>query len=278
MQLILRRIIKGDNQMKEKGIVIISFGTSIERAFETGIKPIEDEIKNTFPEYEYERAYTSNIIRKKLKERDGVEIHNPYEAILSLVRKGCTDIVVQPLHIIPGFEYEKIIQSIKCMDKEFSGVSIKLSLPLLYHTQDYHEVVKALIDRIKDKNIKEEKALILMGHGSEHFANSCYFRLAHYLSEANDNIYLAVVDEDPYFEDIVKKIKHKNIKNVLLKPFMIVAGDHALNDMAGEEEDSWKSILEKEGIKVELCMEGLGSNKEIQEIYINHIKNTLKFI
>lgn len=185
---------------------------------------------------------------------------------------GFEEVIVQPLHIMFGEEYEKVEKAVEVFRDDFK--KLKLGRPLLYNNEDYSIAAKALKNQLPD--IKKDLAVVLMGHGTEHRANASYFQFDYYLKEhINPNIYICNVESEPSVYNVAPKLKEKNIKEVLLMPFMLVAGEHANIDMASDEEDSFKSILEQHGFKVNISLKGLGENKEIQQIYVNHIKDEM---
>ncbi len=258
--------------MLKKGILVVSFGTSILNTFETCIESTENRIKECFPEYEIRRAFTSYMIIKKLKEENRIFIDTVEEALEKMKADGFTEVYVQPLHIMPGDEYDKIIRGVNKYINDFS--KLVCGRPILYRENDYTIAVKALKSQLAsmDKN----NAVVLMGHGSTHPANSSYALLQFILNdEGLNNVYVGTVEGYPTLENIIPKIKEDNINEVTLMPFMLVAGDHAVNDMAGEEEDSWKNQLESEGFKVNVYLHGLGENKNFQDIYVQHIKDCI---
>lgn len=245
----------------KKGIIVASFGTTYENTRKLCIESIENLIKERYKDYLVLRAFTSPTVIRILKKRDNIHIFNPEEAIEEMKAQGIEEIYIQPLHIIPGHEYEKL-----------SKYNLKLGLPLLSLQEGYMKIV----EEIGVNEIGDNEALIFMGHGSSHEADEAYETLEKaYHNKGLSNVFIATVDGSKTIEDIVKKLKGKNIKKVKLKPFMLVAGDHAINDMASEEEDSWKSILTKEGFQVELCLKGLGEYKIIQEIFLEHLEQII---
>lgn len=258
----------------KSAILVVSFGTSYEDTRKITLDAIEEKIRDEFKDFEVRKAYTSNMIIRKLKERDGIFVDTPMEALTKLKEDGYEKIIVQPLHVMPGEEYDKIKLCVHKFQKEKSFNKIILGKPLLYQTKDYEVVINAIKEDLIEKN--ENKALVLMGHGSYHPANSCYALLDYMLkSKGYENTFVATVEETPTLEDVIKRLKDKKIKEVILKPFMIVSGDHAKNDMASDEEDSWKSVLKKEGFKVNINLRALGENENIRRIYINNIKSII---
>lgn len=250
----------------KKGIVVVSFGTSFESVRKKCIEPTEALIKEKYPECKVVRAFTSNMIIKKLKTRDGITIFTPGEAILSLVEEGISEIHVQPLHIIPGFEYEKVKKAVAIANHN-KGIEVTLGEPLLYRENHYDELIGAMADRMPLE--KDGHAIVFMGHGTEHFANACYIQIQAKFNDVRDDVFIANVEGYPELDHIIDKLTI--YKHITLMPLMLVAGDHAINDMAGDEEDSFKSILESHGIEVTCLLEGLGENSKVREIFANRI-------
>ncbi|WP_251860080.1 sirohydrochlorin cobaltochelatase [Clostridium sp. Marseille-Q2269] len=256
----------------KRAILVVSFGTSYEETLKDCIESTENFIKESFEGYDIKRAFTSYMIINKIYERDNIKINNPMEALEELKKQGYEEVIVQPLHIMFGEEYEKIEKAVEKFKDEFKV--IKLGKPLLFKNEDYKIATEALKTQLPKLNDKE--AVILMGHGTGHPANAAYFQFDYYLREhINCNMYLCSVESDPSIQSVIPKLKENKVKDVLLMPFMLVAGDHANNDMAGEDENSWKSILKREGFNVKLYLKGLGSNKEFQKIYRDHIKEEI---
>ncbi|MCH4886556.1 sirohydrochlorin cobaltochelatase [Acidaminobacter sp. JC074] len=249
----------------KKGIIVASFGTSFTEVRKRSIEHIENMISEAFDKYEVRRAFTSNMIIKKLRQRDGLIIDTPSEAISRMVDEGIHDIHVQPLHVIPGYEYEKVKSAVKKYNHH-SQVHITLGKPLLCEEGHYDQMVDILDKRLKSK---DNHAYVLMGHGTEHHANACYSMLQAKLNDNRNDMFIANVEGYPEIDHILLKVKR--YEKVSLMPLMIVAGDHAMNDMAGEDDESYKSILEGEGIEVKCLLEGLGENEAIGRLFINRI-------
>lgn len=246
----------------KKGILVASFGTSYEETRKKCIESIENLVKEKYGEDVFERAFTSSIIRKKLKNRDNMHIHSPEEGLDALKERGFEDIVTLSLHILDGIEYAKL-------SSKFGNVA----KPLLYDDKDYLQIAS-------DKDLNDvfgKDALIFMGHGSEdEVADKTYGKLQKVYKElGKDNIYVGTVEGETTIEEIVEDIKDKGYKNILLRPFMIVAGDHAQNDMASDEEDSWKSILEANGYDVSVDLTGMGEFKVVQDMFMKKLEEAL---
>lgn len=253
----------------KKGIIVVSFGTSFPEVRKRCIESIENRISQAFPERLVTRAFTSNMIIKKLKERDGLVINTPRQALDQMIQDGVKDIHVQPLHIIPGFEYDKIKKAV-CRANHNRSVNVTLGLPLLSEEEHYDQVIDAIKD---DLNLQAKHGLILMGHGTEHHANACYSMLQAKLNDRYNNVYVSNVEGYPELDHIMDKVIPYD--SLTLMPLMIVAGDHAMNDMAGDDEDSYKTILESKNKEVKCLLKGLGENPKIQDIFVNRIKNSI---
>lgn len=252
----------------KKAIVVVSFGTSHEDTRKKTIEVIERVIAEEYNDYEVFRAFTSKIIIKKLREEENLIVPTVKEVMEQLVKDGYTDVIIQPTHIINGIENENMLEDISPYLKSFS--SIRIGKPLLSDTEDYKQLVNCIVE---ENHVGEDEAILLMGHGTSHHANAVYPAVDYtFRAEGYSNIYMATVEGYPTIEDAMGLMEKSNYKKVLLIPFMIVAGDHAKNDMAGDEEDSWKSILEKAGYEVDCKMQGLGELEVVQDMFIRHIK------
>ena len=254
-----------------KGIIVASFGTTYKETRELCIESIENRIKDEFPDFLVKRAFTSRMVIEKLKKRDNYHVDTPTKSLTRMKEEGVKDIYILPLLIIEGFEYEKILREARDFMKENLDCNIFIGKPLLSSERDYERVVEGL------NLLNKDQAIVFMGHGTEHKAVASYDRLEKVINEKGYNdVFLATVEGKKTIEDIVEKIKGKNIKRVLLKPFMLVAGDHATKDMASDSDDSWKRILEKNGIEVTTEIKGLGQLEAIQNIFIEHLRNSLE--
>ncbi|QUH19133.1 sirohydrochlorin cobaltochelatase [Alkaliphilus sp. B6464] len=256
----------------KKAIIVVSFGTTYELTRKLCIESIENRIKEKYEDFLVVRAFTSQMVINKLKKRDNYFVDNPMEALYRIKEEKIYNIFIQPLHIIPGYEYEKLLKQVEKFNSENSDFNIKIGRPLLYADSDYIKVVEALD---LDGNNKD-KAIVFMGHGTEHSADNAYIKLEETFNERwYKNIYIGTVEGNKTIDDIVPHLKENNIKKVDLMPFMLVAGDHAINDMASEEEDSWRSRLVSEGIETNVVLKGLGEVEGIQNIYMEHLEDIL---
>lgn len=260
---------KGEKQMK--GIIVASFGTSYKHTLEKTIECIEARIVQAFKEAEVCRAFTSHMIIKKIKERDGIDTHTPQEAIEAMIARGIKDIHVQPLHVIPGYEYDKVKKAV-AMGNHKAGVTISIGQPLLSQEDHYDDLIDAIFSEIDVEG--PDHALVLMGHGTHHHANACYSMLQAKINDRTSHVYIANVEGYPEFDAIKDKLQAYD--HVSLMPLMIVAGDHAINDMAGDEETSFKSILQGQGKAVTCILKGLGELALVQDIFVSRVQAGLQ--
>ena len=264
--------------MAKKALLVISFGTSYNDNREKTIGAIEGLLAESFPAWEVRRAFTSKMIIKKLKERDGESVDYIDAALQRLADDGFDTVVVQPTHIMNGTEYDFVAGFVEQFRDRFR--CIRMGKPLLTSQEDYDKVVEAICVGIVEP-AKEmagpDAAVVLMGHGTEHFANSAYsqLQLALWLSGLDD-VFVTTVEGFPDFYDTMALMKGAGIRNVVLQPFMIVAGDHANNDMAGDEEDSLKSVMEHNGYKVFPVVKGLGEIPEFRQLFVDRVADAIK--
>lgn len=256
---------------QDAAILVVSFGTSFNDSRDITIGAVEEAIAKAFPEYEVRRAFTAQIIIDKLKERDGLEIDNVTEALDRAVADGVKTLIVQPTHLMNGFEYTDLVNELADYESDFDKIVI--GEPLLTSDEDFKDVADAITGATKDCD-DGETAIVFMGHGTEADSNQVYARMQETLSaEGHENYYIGTVEAEPTLEDVMAALKEKGgYKKVVLQPLMVVAGDHANNDMAGDEEDSWKTVLEAEGYEVECRLSGLGELVPIQDLYVAHAK------
>lgn len=257
----------------KKGIIVTSFGTTHEDTRKLCIEPIEDRIRNAFKDKLVVRAFTSRVIISRLKKRDNYIVDNPTEALEKMKEKAIKDIYIQPLLIIPGHEYDKVFKEVDTFLQSNNGFNVEIGKPLLSDDEDYENVINAL-DLGEDVS---DEANIFMGHGTDHNADYAYEKIEKTMrAKGHKNVFMGTVEGKKTIEDIVVKLKEREIDLVNLRPFMLVAGDHAKNDMASDDEDSWKSILEANEIKVKVEISGLGEIKAIQDIFKDHLRNMME--
>ncbi|HBH3166896.1 TPA: cobalt-factor II C(20)-methyltransferase [Clostridioides difficile] len=250
----------------KKALLVVSFGTSYHETREKTIDICEDKIKNSLKSHDFFRAYTSNMIINKIKKRDGIEIDNPIQALDKIYEQGYDEVIIQTLHIICGEEFNKLKEQVDGYSSKFK--KIVLGRPLLTHIEDYQEAVEAIKHQIP--HMESNEAVVFMGHGTLHESHSAYPALEYMLRDNGINAYVGTVEGYPEIEHVIRRLKEGNIKTVNLMPFMLVAGDHAINDMAGDEADSWKTILEENGFNVRVHLKGLGENSYIQDKFVRH--------
>jgi sirohydrochlorin cobaltochelatase len=253
---------------KKPVILVVSFGTSFNDSRAETIGAVEKAIAAAYPGYEQRRAFTSQIIIDRVYERDGEKIDNLAEAMEKLRKDGVQEVAVQPTHVMNGFEYDEMREAIKPFEKDFARISY--GLPLLSSDADFNEVADIIAAETKQYD-GEDTAIVFMGHGTEHEANSAYEKLDKILKDGGrPNYIIGTVEAEPSLDDVIEQLDGLGVKKVVLLPFMIVAGDHANNDMAGDEDDSWKSILQSRGYTVQPVLRGLGQYPEIQAMFVRH--------
>ncbi len=258
----------------DKEILVVSFGTSYNESREETIGAIESSIADAFPGYSVQRAFTSQIIIDKLSDRDGLQIDNVEEALERAADAGVKTLVVQPTHLMNGYEYTDLSETLDQYTDRFDKVV--LGDPLLTSDADFEAVAAAITESTKS-NDDGSTAICFMGHGTEADSNSVYSRLQNVLIDNGfDHYFIGTVEAEPSLDDVIDTVKTNSAyKKVVLQPLMVVAGDHANNDMAGDEEDSWKSRFEAEGYQVDCILKGLGSLQSIRDIYVQHVSNAI---
>lgn len=257
----------------KKAMLVVSFGTSHAVTREKTIGAIEQSIASAYPAYEVRRAFTSGMILSVLEKRDGIRIDNVAEAMKRLADDGFREVFVQPTHVIPGEEYDDMVAEALLYEDRFDHLTI--GTPLLYDTEDYRKVIRAVMDQFPD--LTDRDALVLMGHGTGHPINAAYPALDYQFKDLGyHNVFIGTVEGYPEIDTVLKKVEAYRPEKVILLPLMVVAGDHAVNDMAGEDEDSWKSIFEHAGFRVECMLKGLGEFQAIRDIYLEHIASAKK--
>ena len=253
----------------KKAILAVSFGTSHNDTRKVTIDAIEDDMKAAFPDYALYRALTSKMIIKKLKNRDGVSICTVKEAMEQMKQDGITDVLVQPTHVINGIENDLMKEDALSFRDEFHSISF--GEPLLTSEQDSLDVIHAITNEFSD--LQKDEVLVLMGHGTTHYANAIYAALDYtFKDQGFKNIFLGTVEAYPSMETLMKMVKEYNPKKVILAPFMIVAGDHAKNDMAGDNPESWYSQFVAAGFETKTVVKGLGQYPGIRKILVEHLR------
>lgn len=261
-----------DNLIKKgaekKALLIVSFGTSYKESREKAIGAVERALANAFPDYDFFRSFTSKTILRLLRERDGLQIADVKTALQHLTEEGYTTVLIQPTYMMSGIEYDETAATVAAYKSLFQHCA--MGAPALSSEKDFTEMVRivegALAGRYDDRTV-----VVMMGHGSEHEANFIYEKLEGCFKTAGfPNFLVGTVEAMPSMFSVIDKVKRMSVEKILLLPLMIVAGDHAANDMAGDNEDSWKNSFEAAGYQVECIMQGLGEYKGIQELFVRH--------
>lgn len=267
---------KGACDIEKKAIVVVSFGTSYSDSLSQTIEAIENDVKAAYAQWDIYRAFTAQTIIDKLAERDGVQIDNVQQVLERLIADGYGTVVIQSTHVMNGYEYDDVVREANLYADYFASFSI--GTPLLTSEADYEEVIASILADSEDAG-SEDVALVYMGHGSEHFANATYSQLQNMMhSEGYVNAFVGTVEGFPMIEQMLAQVSAYGAKKVILTPMMVVAGDHANNDMAGDEEDSWKTAFETAGFEVECNLEGLGQNEAIRQIYLKHLATAISSV
>ena len=262
--------VRNQDEIGENELLVVSFGTSYNDNRRMTIGAIEEKLESSFPEYSVRRGFTSQIIIDHVKKRDNVVIDNVKESLERAVNNGVKNLVIQPTHLMNGLEYNDLVEEVANYSDAFEKVAI--GEPLLTSEEDFQAVMKAITEATKEYD-DGETAICFMGHGTEADSNSVYVKMQDMLTEAGyKNYYVGTVEASPSLDDVLAKVQAGEYKKVVLQPLMIVAGDHANNDMAGEEEGSWKKTFEDAGYEVECVVKGLGEMEAIQDILVKHAK------
>ncbi len=256
----------------KSAILVVSFGTSYEETRKKTIDRIEEDIQKQYPQYACYRAWTSGMIRRKIEKRDGIHIPDIAEACAQMKNDGIAYVIVQPTHVINGIENERMVQELRNQEAQFERMVI--GAPLLTSQEDNEAVVACIA---KELCPSEDEALLLMGHGTEHYSNTVYAAIDYLFKDHGyENIFMGTVEAYPSFESLLKRVQALQTKKVVLAPFMIVAGDHARNDLSGADEDSWKSRLEQSGFSVTCILKGLGEYEGIRKLILAHTQDAVR--
>ena len=284
------------DEIGENEILVVSFGTSFNDSRANDIKGIEDALAEAYPDWSVRRAFTAQIIINHVQARDGEFIDNVDQALERAVANGVKNLVVQPTHLMHGAEYDELIEALESYEDKFD--SVKVAEPLLGEVGSDATVInadkKAVAIAVAEAAAKEAGfdsvkdmqeagiALVLMGHGTSHAAKVSYSQMQTQMNELGyDNVFIGTVEGEPEetaCENVIDAVAEAGYKTVVLRPLMVVAGDHANNDMAGEDEDSWLSMFEASGKfdEIKTQISGLGRIEAIQKLYVEHTKNVLK--
>lgn len=279
---------RNQDDIGENELLVVSFGTSYNDSRVADIKGIEDALQEAYPDWSVRRAFTAQIIINHIQARDGEKIDNMDQALERAVANGVKNLVVQPTHLMHGAEYDEMCEAIAAYEDKFESVSI--AEPLLGEVgadaaavnADKETVAAAITaEAVKDggyetlEAAKEDgTAFVLMGHGTAHIAKVTYSQMQTQMQNLGyENVFIGTVEGEPEetsCESVIEAVKAAGYTKVVLRPLMVVAGDHANNDMAGSEEDSWKSMFEAAGFEVACQIYGLGEIADVQAIYVAH--------
>lgn len=281
---------RNQDDIGENEILVVSFGTSFNDSRVADIKGIEDAIQEANPDWSVRRAFTAQIIINHVQARDGEKIDNMDQALERAVANGVKNLVVQPTHLMHGAEYDELVEAVNNYSDKFE--SVKIAEPLLGEVGDDASVVnedkKAVAELITAEAVKtagfdsldaakeDGTAFVFMGHGTSHTAKVSYSQMQAQMNDLGyDNVFIGTVEGEPEetsCENVIEAVKNAGFKKVVLRPLMVVAGDHANNDMAGDDEDSWQSQFIASGNfdGVESQIAGLGEIEGIQQLYVAH--------
>lgn len=267
----------------KKGILVVAFGTSMPDA-KKAIDNLVDSTKKAFPDTEVRLAYTSNIIRRKIAKEQNVNIPTPTSALAQMNDEGFTHVYVMPMHIIPGEEYDDIaglVNGVASVKGKYEFKELKLGRPYLSSAADCDLMADILMKRFAKDLAKKGTVIVLMGHGTPHHAaNAMYSQLQLSLDKkAPGRFALGTVEAAPMIEDVIARLKHdKGVKTLVISPLMIVAGDHANNDLADKDDpESWYSQLKAAGYKdIKTFLVGLGEDADMARVYVSKIKDMMK--
>lgn len=242
----------------KQGLLVVSFGSSVEKT-RKNIMWTEQVLRSRIPQATFVRAFTSPRIRASLKKR-GEEIFSPTQALEALQKQGVTHVIIQPTHLLPGIDYEALVQELEAYRSQFEAFFI--GKPLLSSTYQVQSLARILMQHYPKQT---DTALVYMGHGTEHFANLVYPALEMMLHAAGrTDCFVTTVEGWPDFETVAARI---DTQEVCLIPLMLTAGEHVLEDMLGEDSDSLRSVMQRHGKTVHGVQDGLGSLEEVREMY-----------
>ena len=287
---------RNQDEIGEKELLVVSFGTSFNDSRVADIKSIEDALQEANPDWSVRRAFTAQIIINHIQARDGEKIDNMEQALERAVANGVKQLVVQPTHLMHGAEYDEMCAAIEKVRDQFE--SVEIAEPLLGEVgddatvinADKEAVAKAVVAAALEESGYETTAAakdagvayVLMGHGTAHVAKVTYSQMATQMAELGyENVFVGTVEGEPEetsCEAVIEAVKNAGYTTVVLRPLMVVAGDHANNDMAGADDDSWKTMFEAAGFTVNCQISGLGRIADVQALYVAHTKAAIDAI
>jgi sirohydrochlorin cobaltochelatase len=262
----------GAKKPVQKAILLVAFGTSDQEAQKTFLR-VDEQARKAFPGVEIRWAYTSRMIRKKLA-KEGKVLDSPEVALAKLMEEGTTHVAVLSLHTIPGGEYHELYRNAHLYGQMEGGFErILVARPLLSSSKDMDTVAAALLKNVPGR--KTSDGVLFMGHGTErHPADAIYLAMNQVFQDLDPNAFAGTVEGRLSLEHILPKLLNRKVGKVYLVPLMSVAGDHARNDMAGDEPKSWKSVLMKNGFKCEVILKGTADYPEILNVWLEHLQET----
>ena len=287
---------RNQDEIGEKELLVVSFGTSFNDSRVADIKSVEDALQEANPDWSVRRAFTAQIIINHIQARDGEKIDNMDQALERAVANGVKQLVVQPTHLMHGAEYDEMCAAIDKVRDQFD--SVEIAEPLLGEVgddatvinADKEAVAKAVVAAALEESGYETTAAakdagvayVLMGHGTAHVAKVTYSQMATQMAELGyENVFVGTVEGEPEetsCEAVIEAVKNAGYTTVVLRPLMVVAGDHANNDMAGADDDSWKTMFEAAGFTVNCQISGLGRIADVQALYVAHTKAAIDAI
>ena len=272
---------RNQDEIGENELLVVSFGTSFNDSRAEDVKGIEDALAKAYPDWSVRRAFTAQIIINHVEARDGENIDNMQQALDRAVENGVKNLVVQPTHLMHGAEYDEMTEAINGYKDKFESVAI--AEPMLGEAITDEACKEAGFDSM-DAAAEAGTAFVFMGHGTSHTANITYDQMQTQMDDLGfKNAFIGTVEgkpEDTACDKVIEKVKEAGYKNVVLRPLMVVAGDHANNDMAGDDEDSWKSQFVASGNfeNVDTQIAGLGRIEAVEQIYVDHTKAAIDSI
>ena len=289
---------RNQDEIGENKLLVVSFGTSFNDSRAEDVKGIEDALAAAYPDWSVRRAFTAQIIINHVQARDDEKIDNMQQALDRAVANGVKNLVVQPTHLMHGAEYDEMVEAIDAYKDKFESVAI--AEPMLGEVGDDATVINddkaAVAQAITDEAVKEAgydsmeaaaedgTAFVFMGHGTSHTANVTYDQMQTQMEKLGfTNAFIGTVEgepEDTACDEVINKVKDAGFKKVILRPLMVVAGDHANNDMAGDDDDSWKSMFEASGNfdEIDCQIEGLGRIDAVEQLYVAHTQAAIDSI
>lgn len=266
--------VRNQDEIGENEILVVSFGTSYNDSRRLTIGAIENAIAEAFPDWSVRRGFTAQIIIDHVERRDGIHIDNVEEALERAIDNGVKNLIVQPTHLMAGIEYAELEETLAEYADSFDQVI--LGANLLDTDEDFAKVEQVMVDLLADYD-DGETALVYMGHGTEAESNAIYAKMQEQLTaDGYENYYVGTVEAEPSLDDVLAAIEGKGYKKVILHDMMVVAGDHAHNDMADPEDpESWYSTFAAAGYEVEALLDGLGEVPEIQQMYVEKVQASI---